>query len=302
MSPSTAPAPFVAHHHKLDGDYEHLQLSWTHPNVVEVALNRARKHNALNRILWKEIGRLFSELGRTGDGCRCILLRGMGPSFSAGIDVTDQSLLPAVKQSKDPGRTALSTFSQIRDMQACFTALEECPIPVVAAIHGHCIGAGVDLICAADIRLCSTEAIFSVREVALGLAADVGTLQRLPKIVGNDSWVREVCYTGRMITADEALEVGLVNRVCAGHEDLLRAARKLCCDIAKHSPVAVVGTKQALLYARDHTLVDALEQVATYNATALQGVGVRLGLKKGSHDEKPGQRIHYPDLPAYSRL
>lgn len=152
----------------------------------------------------KEIGQAFRQIGTMGDDCRCILLMGKGKGFCSGIDITDEKFFSGLtfgdddseKDTPDPARKSLAFRSQILEMQAAFTAVEECPVPVAVAIHGACVGAGVDLVCCADVRLCSPSAKFSVREVRLGLAADVGTLQRLPKLVGFSSRVRELCLTG----------------------------------------------------------------------------------------------------------
>ena len=160
--------------------------------------------------MWKEIGHAFRQIGTTGDGCRCVLLIGNGKGFCGGIDVTDEKFFSGIinnnnsdenddefaSTNQDMARKSLAFKSQILEMQAAFTAVEECSVPVVASIHGACIGAGIDLICCADVRVCSPNAKFSIREVRLGLAADVGTLQRFPKIVGFGSLVRELCLTG----------------------------------------------------------------------------------------------------------
>jgi delta(3,5)-delta(2,4)-dienoyl-CoA isomerase len=153
--------------------------------------------------MWKEIGDAFGKIGTIGDGCRCILMIGCGKGFCGGIDVTDEKFFSGLvgnsgddDTSQDVARKSLSFRSQISQMQSAFTAVEECPVPVVAAIHGACIGAGIDLTCCADVRVCSPDAKFSIREVRLGLAADVGTLQRFPKLVGFGSYVRELCLTG----------------------------------------------------------------------------------------------------------
>ncbi len=153
--------------------------------------------------MWKEIGDSFRQIGTIGDGCRCVLLIGSGKGFCGGIDISDRRFFSGVEfnagddnSSSDVARRSLAFRSQIMEMQSAFTAVEECPVPVVAAIHGACIGAGVDLACCADIRVCSPDAKFSVREVRLGLAADVGTLQRFPKFAGFGSHFRELCLTG----------------------------------------------------------------------------------------------------------
>lgn len=241
---------------------------------------------------------MFGTLGSRGDDCRCVLLTGNGRAFCAGIDVSDLSFVgDEASSGQDPARIGLSMIPKIQQLQACFTALETCPVPVVALLHGSCVGAGIDLACCADIRICSSNTVFSVREVRMGLAADVGTLQRLPKITGNSSWVNDVCLTGRNFDAEQALRVGLVSRVL-NEGDLERQALDLCQSIAVNSPVAVVGTKKALLYTRDHTTADSLEQIIAYNALALQSEdlpqSIAAAMKK--------QQATFPNLLAHSRL
>ncbi|KAL3789249.1 hypothetical protein HJC23_002834 [Cyclotella cryptica] len=190
--------------HPLNAKFQHLSINRHEslPFATVVALARPEKRNAINAIMWKEIGQAFRQLGTMGDDCRCILLIGQGKGFCSGIDVTDEKFFSGLSNDDsdndtiDPARKSLAFRSQILEMQAAFSAVEECPVPVVAAIHGACVGAGIDLACCADVRLCSPSARFSVREVRLGLAADVGTLQRLPKLVGFSSRVRELCLTG----------------------------------------------------------------------------------------------------------
>lgn len=152
--------------------------------------------------MWKELGDAFRTLGTTGDGCRCILLIGSGKGFCGGIDIADEKFFSGITDneaddaSQESARRSIAFYPQILQMQAAFTAVEECAVPVVAAIHGSCVGAGVDLVCCADVRVCDPDATFSIREVRLGLAADVGTLQRFPKLVGFGSLVKELCLTG----------------------------------------------------------------------------------------------------------
>ena len=277
--------------------YRNISVTWIGEHVVQVALNRPHKLNAVDRVMWNEIGDVFSSLGSMGDGCRCILLVGSGSSFSAGIDVTDPSLMPS-NEGDDVAHKGIAFAPLIRDMQACFTALEKCPVPVIAAVHGNCIGAGVDLICAADVRWCTDDTIFSVREVQLGLAADVGTLQRLPKIVGNQSWVRDVCLTGRNIRAPEALQMGLVSRLVPDRAALFEEAATFCAEIASHSPVAVQGTKLGLIYARDHSVADSLEQILSYNALALQSHDLQNAWMARSSKSAPT----FTNIPRHSRL
>jgi delta(3,5)-delta(2,4)-dienoyl-CoA isomerase len=283
--------------HPLNNEYQHIQLSISkeYPSVTIVALDRPRKRNAMNAVLWKEIGSIFSILGRSGDGCRCVLLTGTGSSFSAGIDVTDPSFL--MTSQENVAHTGLAFLPKIRHMQACLTALETCPVPVVAAIHGYCMGAGVDLISCADIRLCHANTVFGVKEVALGLAADVGTLQRWPKITGNQSLTRELCLTGRNFDASTAVQAGLVSRIVTENV-VLTALQTVCAKIVPHSPVAVQGTKEALMYARDHSVADSLEQVAAFNALALQSDDLVSAWTARATKKIPT----FSDLPAFSKL
>jgi len=250
--------------------------------------------------MWWEIGDAFRLLGTLGDGCRCILLTGSGAAFSGGIDTSDTSFFPSQDDDNDDdiARKALAFRSQILEMQNCFTAVEECLVPVVAAIHGACIGAGVDLACCADVRLCSSSARFSIREVRLGLAADVGTLQRLPKIVGHGSRVRELCLTGEDFYANEAARIGLVSCVSATEEELLPMAFDVCTRIASNSPVAVAGTKLSLNYSRDHSVQDGLEHIAAHNSMALLSDDLVTSFTAAAIGKKPS----FANLAAHSRL
>jgi Delta3,5-Delta2,4-dienoyl-CoA isomerase len=254
--------------HAIDTSFEFLsiQVSEASPSVLVVSLNRPRKRNAISSSMWREIGAVFSQVGRLGDDCRCVVLRGEGKAFTAGLDISDASILTNSDDDIDPARRGLAFLPKILEMQASLTAIEECPLPVIAAIHGSCIGAGVDLITCCDIRLAQVGSTFSVREVLLGLAADVGTLQRLPKITGCDSRVRELCYTGETFDDREALRLGLVSRLC---HDVLRDSLDLGKRIALNSPVAVLGTKRSLVYSRDHSVQEGLNHIATHNALAL---------------------------------
>jgi delta(3,5)-delta(2,4)-dienoyl-CoA isomerase len=297
---------------------QHLTVSTTdkHPHVVIVSLNRPRKRNAIHSLLWKEIGRLFSTLGRTGDDLRAVLLMGEGAAFCAGIDYTDSNFLPQSSSNNnndtdnqqviDVAHVGITFLPKLQHMQDCFTAVEQCPLPVVAAVHGQCIGAGVDLISCANIRCCTYATIFSVREVVLGLAADVGTLQRLPKISGNQSLVYDVCLTGRDFTAREAQQLGLVSHVAPSQEALYEYGLNLCASMAQYSPVAVQGTKAALLYARDHSVPDGLHQISQYNAMALQSRDVSTAWKMVANSkQKNGSTsttISFPNIPAHSKL
>jgi len=259
----------LAKPHSLNHTVEYLNVSTLkdNKNVVIVTLNRRKKRNAINAKMWKEIGYVFSRIGRLGDGCRAVLLLGAGESFCSGIDIMDPifHMIP----SDDVARRAISFMPKILEMQRCLTEIEKCPVPVICAMQGFCVGAGIDMACCADIRLCSTKTKFSIREVKVGLAADVGTLQRFPKIVGHSSRVRELCLSGSDFDANEAYRIGFVSRV-VGTGDLWIDALNLCREIALLSPVAVTSTKTSLNYSRDHTVEEGLEHIALHNSIALQ--------------------------------
>ncbi len=177
---------------------------------------------------------------------------------------------PAEGAGEDTARRAFELRRVVKRYQEGFTAIERCPKPVIAAVHGACIGGGVDMICAADVRLASSDAYFCVKEVAIGIAADVGTLQRLPRVVGNDSWVREACFTARNIPAHEAATQGLLSRVYTDKKAMMAGALETAQAIAAHSPVAVQGTKVNLNFSRGRTVSDGLEFQSAWNAAMLQ--------------------------------
>jgi Delta3,5-Delta2,4-dienoyl-CoA isomerase len=289
--------------------------------VVCVGLDRPDRRNALHRDMWVEIGRFFAGVVFDPSICRAVLLYATGNVFCAGIDVTDGlgQFLPAptaqsaagtasASAAVDPARSGLAFVSKLRQMQDCFSAIERCTVPVVAAIHGPCVGAGVDLVCAADVVWCTQASYFSVREVAVGLAADVGTLQRLPKRTGNHSLVREVCLSGRNFDSNEALAMGLAGRVFPTKEILMEEAVRLCTTIASHSPVAVAGTKRALLHALDRSVEDGLNDIALFNALALQSPDVRIAMKGAAvaaaarRGDKKKSALSFPDLLPPSKL
>jgi len=253
-------------------NYNYNSLSVTQPSdfVLNLELNRPTKMNALNTEMWEEIGHFFEAAGEDGD-CRVVVLSGSGKMFTSGIDLSDLSQLASVVFSDDDiARKTIMMYNKIRHLQNLFTKLETCPKPIIGAIHSACIGGGVDLITATDIRVCTQDAWFQVKEVDMGLAADVGTLQRLPKVLGSQSLVSELCLTARKMDADEAHRVGLVSSVFKDKDAMMSGALELAKTIASKSPVAVQGTKRSLVYSREHTTEEGLDHVAKYNMVMLQ--------------------------------
>lgn len=253
--------------------------------VFHVELNRPERRNALNWRFWKDCRQVFETLAANSD-CRAVVLSARGKGFSAGLDIQDpQNLVP--QGEGDVARTGFRFIDHLTVMQEACTAIERCLKPTIVVIHGACIGAGVDLITACDVRLCTSDAYFCIREVLVGLAADVGTLARLPKIGCNDSTVRELALTGRDFQAAEAKDMGLVSRIALTFEQGLEDAFKIASQIAANSPVAVLGTKKNLLFARDHTVQDALDYVRTWNACMIQTEDMGKAMAAAMQKSKP---------------
>ncbi|XP_047647810.1 delta(3,5)-Delta(2,4)-dienoyl-CoA isomerase, mitochondrial isoform X3 [Phacochoerus africanus] len=250
-------------------NYESLQVTAVQKHVLHVQLNRPEKRNAMNRAFWREMVVCFNKIAQDPD-CRAVVISGAGKMFTSGIDLVDMASDIFQPQGEDVARISWHLHNLISKYQETFSVIEKCPKPVIAAIHGGCIGGGVDLITACDIRYCAQDAFFQVKEVDIGLAADVGTLQRLPKIIGNQSLVNELAFTARKMMADEALNSGLVSRIFPDQEVLLEAALALAAEISSKSPVAVQGTKINLLYSRDHSVAEGLNYMKSWNMSMLQ--------------------------------
>lgn len=248
--------------------FETLTVSFPAEKVAQVTLNRPDKANAMNRTMWREIGEAFRALSSADS--RAIILTGAGRYFTSGLDVMDHASAFAPSGKTDVGRKGWELHRLIKSYQESLSSLEECPKPVIAAVHSACVGGGVDLICAADIRIASADAWFSIKEVEIGLTADVGTLQRLPKICGNDSLVRELAFTARRMAADEAMKHGFLSLVLRDQQELASHALAMAKRIASMSPVAVQGTKINLNHSRDSSTAQGLAFAAAWNAGMLQ--------------------------------
>lgn len=235
--------------------------------IACVELNRPDRANAMNMPMWDELREAFTWIDQTPD-IRVAILRGTGKHFCSGIDLDMLTAISAEITDPCKGRQSEKLRRLILNLQDTLTSLERCRKPVLAAIHGACIGGGVDLVCACDMRYCSAETHFSIKEVDLGLTADVGTLQRLPRLIG-EGMVRELAYTGRNLGGSEAHAIGMVNRCYGSAEELHAEVMKLAQTIAAKSPLAVRGSKEMISYARDHTVADGLNYVATWNASML---------------------------------
>ena len=248
------------------------ELSWATvtvtDHVAEVALRAQGKASRMGPPFWNEMPALFGALDAT-DLVRVIVLRGEGEGFSHGLDLA--AMGPELAQVVGPAsgaRERTKLLEMIQRMQRAMTCVASCTKPVIAAIHGWCIGGGVDLATACDIRICSADAKFSVREVRLAMVADVGTLARLPAIIGEGA-TRELAFTGADIDAARALRLGLVSDVHATPQELWTAARTMATQIAANPPLTVQGIKQVLNARSERSASESLQTVAMWNAAFL---------------------------------
>jgi enoyl-CoA hydratase len=246
--------------------------------VATVRLERPRAANALDRPLWQALRTTFRALDED-PSVRVVVLTGAGAHFCAGIDL---SMLGEIGSMAPEGACAGRSRDALRrvilDLQDVLTTVERCRVPVLAAVQGVCVGAGLDLVAACDLRYATPGSRFTLKEVDMGLAADVGVLQRLPRIIG-EGRTREIAYTGREVGGVEAERMGLVNACVVAPSDdadgadeteaLLAHVGEVARGLAAKSPLALRGTKHAITYARDHTVADGLEQIATWNSAQL---------------------------------
>lgn len=255
--------------------------------VARVSLNHPDKLNAMGPEFWDGMGPLFAQIDADPD-VRAVVLDGEGKAFSAGLDVLRMlDRMPLDLQASPPdGLRQQQLHDLIRRMQAAVTCVERCRVPVIAAIHGWCVGGAVDLITACDVRLCSADAMFSVRETRLAMVPDIGTLQRLPAIVGPGR-ARELVYTGRDFDAETALRIGLVEEVLPDRAALEAAAFALGDRIAANPPLAVQGAKRVLVEADRARIDTGLEYVATWNAAHLRTRDLGIAFAAMAARQKP---------------
>lgn len=236
-------------------------------HIATVSFNRPEKVNALNKLAWQELRTAFEELDTNPDA-RVVILQGEGKHFCAGIDL---ELLMAIRQETADdceGRVREKIRAFVKLLQAPINAIEQCSKPVLAAIHGGCIGGGLDIVAACDMRYSTEDAYFTIKEIDMGMVADLGSLQRLPKLI-SDGMAREMAYTGRKMYGAEAKDYGLVNSTYTDRDSLLEAVKGIAAQIASKSPLSIRGSKEMLRYSRDHSVEDGLNYIATWNAAMI---------------------------------
>lgn len=263
------------------------------PYVIHIEISRPAKLNSFSSPMWPELKALMEHYSFVPD-VRAILISGAGErAFTSGLDVADASnpdtsVLAASSKSTDPSRRATALRRHILELQDVVSSVARCEKPVIALMHGYAFGLGIDLSSACDIRLCSSDTKFCVKEVDIGLAADVGTLSRLPKVVGLTSWCKEVCLTARVFGSEEALANNFVSRVVqGGKQELMKEGLELAELLATKSPVAVQGTKNILDAAWGRTVEDNLNYTAVWNAGMLQSSDVERAMTSGLKKRTP---------------
>ncbi len=240
--------------------------------VAMVTLSRPAEMNSMNRAFWTELPEI---VGRLDDAAaaRAIVLASTGKHFTAGMDLSVFTSGPDTS-GKETGRVRANLMHTVLKLQKTFSCLDRARIPVLAAVQGGCIGGGVDMVSACDMRFATKDAFFCIQEINIGMTADVGTFPRLAYLMPQ-GLVRELAYTGRRFLAEEARACGFVNALFETHAELVDGVRGVAVEIARRSPLAVWGSKEMLNYGRDHTIDDALRHIAVWQTGMFQPADMR---------------------------
>jgi enoyl-CoA hydratase len=257
-------------------------------HIAHLVMNRPDRLNALDMTVWRELDEVLQQLHQ-GNQARALVISSTGKHFSAGMSLEAFGNSVSMDDQSAEGRAAI--FDMLDGLQSTFTRLETLRIPVIAAIQGGCIGGAVDMVTACCLRYATADAFFCIQEINIGMVADVGTLQRLPKLIPM-AVVKELAYTGRRLSADKALQYGLVNEVLPDANAALAAAMKAAEEIASKPPVAIWGTKQALHYARDHSVEDSLKQMGWLQS----GIWSNRHVKEAITAFQQKQAAEFPEL------
>lgn len=236
-------------------------------SIATITLNRPDKANAMSEPMWHEIKAAMEWLDATPEA-RVGIITGAGKFFTAGIDLALLGNISAKIKDDCDGRSREKLRRLVLELQDTLSSIERCRKPVLAAINGPCIGGGIDLVTACDMRYCTAGAYFTIKEIDVGMTADVGTLQRLPRLIG-EGMARELAYTGRRVDGTEAAAMRLVNRCYESPEALLAGVTDIARTIAAKSPLSIRGSKEMITYVRDHSVADGLNYIATWNAAML---------------------------------
>lgn len=253
--------------------------------IGTITLRRPDKRNALDFALWLSLSEALRKAAQDSE-VRVILLKGAGDSFCSGLDLSPTNEVIRLLSEKPSAEQKMRLFDIIKRVQSIHSELEVLRVPTIAVIHGHCLGAGLELVCSCDMRFCSSDALFGLPEPRFGIITDIGGLQRLPKIVGRGK-VREIAFRGHSIGADEAKRIGLVNEVFDTREMLFVQASKIGKEIAANAPLAVQGAKEVLLHSEDVSVLRSLEYNAARSAMILPSEDLQESFKSYSEKRDP---------------
>lgn len=287
-----------------DGLNAHTCFSVSIENdIAHITLCRPEKRNSMNIEFWDELPEIVSTIDNQSLA-RVIVISSTGPHFTSGLDLKAFMLADSGSDQKKDTRTEGTSagvisakgekfYRNVKRMQKSFSILEDCRIPVLVAVQGGCIGGGVDLTTACDMRYATEDAYFTIFETNIGMTADVGTFPRLAKLIP-EGIVKELAYTGRKMSATEAKDVGLVNAVFTDQETMIAGVMEIAAQIANKAPLAVYGCKRMINYARDHTTADSLDYISIWNASMLQPPEMMEAMTANA-EKRPGE---FASLPA----
>ena len=263
--------------------------------IAHIVMNRPDKRNSMIPAYWDELPELIDDIEDHGD-VRVIVISSTGPHFTAGMDVSSFGSNEKGTESEDPVKRArlkgARLYGTVQHLQRTFSCLEKCRVPVLAAVQGGAIGAGVDLATACDLRYATEDAFFTIFEINIGMTADVGTFPRITALLP-EGIVKEMAYTGRRLSAEEAKAYGFVNQVFKNQEDMLGKVLKIAEEIARKAPLAIYGSKRIINYSRDHSTNDALDYIGVWNASMLQPDEIQEAMKANA-EKREGDFVDLP--------
>lgn len=274
-----------------------FSLNWIDGHIAHLVMSRPDQLNTMHPTFWRELDDVVTALHREGRA-RALVISSTGKHFSAGMALEAFAGAIQMDDQSPEGRAAI--FDLLTDMQATFTKIENLRCPVIFAIQGGCIGGAVDMVTTGCIRYATADAFFCIQEINIGMVADVGTLQRLPKLVPF-AVVKELAYTGRRLGAAKALAYGLVNEVFDSPDAMLAAALQCAKEIASKPPIAIWGTKQAVTYARDHSVEDSLRQMGWLQGAIWSNTHVRESIA-AMQAKRPGSFTPLSPLQSFKEL
>ena len=279
-------------------NYQTLTVSLEN-HIAHVVLNRPEQFNAMNTDFWRELPAAVHAVDQQGNA-RVIVISSTGKHFSAGMDLAVFTTSNTIPMDGDPSRMAENLRRAVLQLQDAFNVLENARIPVLTAIQGGCIGGAIDMISASDSRYCTQDAFFTIKETQLGMTADLGTMQRLPHLIPQGI-MRELDYTGRKFDAQEAKEIGLVNKVYPDQESMLEGVMEIAKQIAAQSPLAVTGCKEMINYSRDHSVADSLKYMATWQAGMFRPQDMMLTFMAKAQKTAPEFEPLWPIKPLFEQ-